>query len=536
MTNPMVKAGPFSAALAVAMVGLLAIPGGAFGAPRGSVVLYSDPEDYVGLGTPEFLSAPRDRIQVNGDSGYLRVEVRSKAGESYNLEFEAPDDRTLTRGVYTRAHGSHPDPGRPSIEISGEGRGCNQHAGEFEVRDVALDARGEISRLWVVFAHHCEARVPAMFGEVRIGQKIDVAPLVPAPAVVRWPALDPGRSSTDVPVNLTARSRLTIRSATLVGEGRRAFAIVGDRCSGAKLGAGRACSVTVRHAPDAAGTRLASLRITDSAGRRRDVALQGFQHGGRTRLVVHSEPGGEVWPAAEWAYGWSDSIFRVGGGGAGARVLVNRTPHDGWRVELTPRRGEALTVGNYPDARGPVASAEHPAMDVSGQNRNCRDHARGSFTIKEITLHPDGGLRTLGADFEQRCEGQSGALRGTVAYRVDDSTRRPPWLVPSALPKRAPQGGLCEQRGREVDTNLLRGTARSERVRGWVLADAIFGGAGGDEIWGREGDDCIDAGPGNDRIDGGPGADVLRCGPGTDVARAGRGDTTHDCERVIRAN
>jgi hypothetical protein len=531
----MVDAGRISTALAMVIAGLLALSSAALAAPKASVVLYSDPEDYIGLGRPEFLSAPRDRIQVDGDSGYLRVGVLSKAGESYRLDFEAPDERTLTRGIYTRAHGSHPDPGRPSIEIGGEGRGCNQHAGEFEVKDVALDARGEISRLWVVFAHHCELRTPAVFGEVRIGQRIDRAPLVPAPAVVRWPDLDPGRRSTDVPVNVTARRRLTIRSATLAGDGRRAFAIVRDGCSGTRLGAGRSCTVTMRHAPDAAGTRVAALRLTDSAGRRRDVALEGFQHGGRTRLAVQSEPGGEVWPAGDWSYGWSDSIFHLAGDGASAGVVVNRTPDDGWRVNLQPREGEALAVGNYPDAQGgnPLSAAQ-PYMEVSGQLRDCREDPLGAFTIREITFHPDGGLRTLGADFEQRCEGQSGALRGTVEYRVDDPVARPPWLVPSRLPKPAPQAGACEERARDVDTNLLRGTARSERLRGWVLRDAIFGGSGDDRIWGREGADCLDGGPGDDRLDGGPGTDMLRCGPGADVARAGAGDSTRDCERVIR--
>ena len=531
----MVKAGRIPGVLVVLMAGFLAIPGGAFAAPKGSVVLYSDPEDYIGLGTPEFLSAPRDRIQVDGESGYLSVEIRSKAGEFYDLEFEAPDERTLTRGVYTRAHDPHPDPGRPAIEIRGEHRGCNQIAGEFEVRDVALDSRGEISRLWVVFAQHCELRVPAVFGEVRIGQKGDDAALVPAPAVVRWPDLDPGRTSTDAPVTVTARRRMTIRSTALAGDGRRAFAIVRDGCSGTMLGAGRSCSVAVRHTPDAAGTRVAALRLTDSAGRRRDVALQGFQHGGRTRLVVQSELGGEVWPGGDWAYGWNDSIFRLSGNSLSAGAAANRTPEDSWRIILQPRQGEALAVGHYPDAHGPPSSAEHPGMEIDGQYRSCRHDPLGAFTISEITFHPDGGLRTLGADFEQRCEGQAGTLRGTFEYRVDDPVPRPPWLIPSRLPKSAPQSGVCEERGREVDTNLLRGTARSERLRGWVLADAIFGGSGDDQIWGREGTDCLDGGPGDDRLDGGPGTDVLRCGPGRDVARAGTGDTTRDCERVIRA-
>ena len=529
MTRPI--AGLLPAALVAVLMGFLSLPGQANGAPKGSVVLYSDPEDYIGLGTPELLSAPRDRIEVDGDSGYLRVGIRSEAGQFYDFEFEAPDNRTLTRGTYPRAHSIHPDPGRPGIEIRGEHRGCNRIEGEFEVKDVALDARGEVSRLWVVFAHHCEGRLPAAFGEIRIGQKVDEAPLVPVPSVVRWPDLDPGRSSTDVPVTVTARRRLTVRSAKLAGSGRRAFAIVRDGCSGKKLRAGRSCSVTVRHAPGAAGTQAAALRLTDSAGRRRDVALQGFQHGGRTRLVVQSDPGGEVWPAGDWTYGWSDSLFNVGGNRGSGRAIVNRTPEDGWRIELAP-----LAPGDYTDARGPGPAAGHPYMDVSGQGKSCRDQALGAFTIREATFHPDGELRTLGADFEQRCEGQPGALRGTVEYRVGDTVARPPWLVPSTLPKPAPQSGVCEEHGRKVDTPLVLGTARSERLRGWTLSDAVFGGSGDDAIWGREGDDCLDGGPGDDTLDGGPGRDVLRCGPGADVARAGTGDTTRDCERVIRAS
>ncbi|GAB4234682.1 MAG: hypothetical protein Kow00121_62400 [Elainellaceae cyanobacterium] len=85
----------------------------------------------------------------------------------------------------------------------------------------------------------------------------------------------------------------------------------------------------------------------------------------------------------------------------------------------------------------------------------------------------------------------------------------------------------------------LRGTSRSEIVRGTLLSndfvsgnagdDQLFGGmgkamAGDDHLLGDDGDDTIFAGVGKDKLDGGKGNDTLDGGNGKDLLIGGEGD------------
>jgi Ca2+-binding RTX toxin-like protein len=119
--------------------------------------------------------------------------------------------------------------------------------------------------------------------------------------------------------------------------------------------------------------------------------------------------------------------------------------------------------------------------------------------------------------------------------------------------------------------NVLRGTARRDRLVGTPIADRLVGGRGRDRLFGRAGADCLaggggndvlrggsgrdllSGGAGNDRMNGNRGRDVLRggsgrdrlvargsardvvdCGPGPDVAIVDRRDAVRRCERVRR--
>jgi hypothetical protein len=85
----------------------------------------------------------------------------------------------------------------------------------------------------------------------------------------------------------------------------------------------------------------------------------------------------------------------------------------------------------------------------------------------------------------------------------------------------------------------LRGTSKSEIVRGTLLTndfvagddgdDRIFGGAGkamagDDQLLGEDGDDTIFAGLGEDKLDGGKGNDTLKGGNGKDMLIGSDGD------------
>lgn len=66
--------------------------------------------------------------------------------------------------------------------------------------------------------------------------------------------------------------------------------------------------------------------------------------------------------------------------------------------------------------------------------------------------------------------------------------------------------------------DVIRGTARIDRINGQAGNDRIFGLGGNDVLVGAAGNDILVGGPGNDRLVGGTGSDLLRGGEGRDIA------------------
>jgi hypothetical protein len=87
------------------------------------------------------------------------------------------------------------------------------------------------------------------------------------------------------------------------------------------------------------------------------------------------------------------------------------------------------------------------------------------------------------------------------------------------------------------------GTSGPDVLRGTARADRISARGGNDRVYGLAGNDILSGGPGRDVVSGGAGADRLllrdgeadsaRCGPGLDTATVDLVDTVAaDCERV----
>jgi hypothetical protein len=522
--------------VAVAVAALaLAAPPAARAATDASLAMVSDPGAFVGGGQPRYFTERTADFRIQGDTGEVNVYVDAHDGRRYvHLDLAAPPDENLRRGVYERAQRSpFNDAGRPGLAVGADHHGCNRVSGRFEVKDIGVDSRGRVNRLWVVFEHHCEGGPRAVFGELRIGRPPGSAPATAAPAVARWPSIDPGRDMTPTPVTIEARRALAVRGLGVVGRDRGDFSVASQDCTGRTLRAGGSCRAIVDFRPAGIGTRRAALRITDTKGRRREVALEGFVHGGRTRLQVQSEPGDPVGDGRPWAYTSDDAVIQAGGTKAYASASVHGDNDDYWFLEFGPSEATVLAPGRYPDAGDDVLHDTRHYLNVDRDGTRCDEQA-GEFTVSEITFHPDGGLKTFGASFEQRCEGSQPPLRGLFEFRAGDTVERAPWMV-SRNPGPVKVAGPCAKHYRGDNVNGLRGTKAADVIGGHtVFSDAILAGAGNDRLYGREQDDCLDGGPGDDRLDGGPGRDVLDCGSGRDSARVTKGDRVRDCERVIR--
>jgi hypothetical protein len=87
-----------------------------------------------------------------------------------------------------------------------------------------------------------------------------------------------------------------------------------------------------------------------------------------------------------------------------------------WRLNFYAPQGAPLIPGTYENAeRWPFQSPVRPGLDVSGSGRGC-NRLSGRFAILEIAYGSSGDIVRFAADFEQHCEGNTAALRGTVRY------------------------------------------------------------------------------------------------------------------------
>ncbi len=426
-------------AFLVAVIAALAMPAGVgtagpsrSGAPSksGFIVMYRDDEPTVGGGGLARLYTSRTgQIKLSGNRRGVFVSASgSESGDGNGFELAAARGRKLRSGVYPHAQRTpFRDRGHPGIDIYGGGWGCNKVSGAFQVKDIAFARNGAVKRLWVVYEHHCEERRPALFGEIRVGEPASRDPAVVMPGTVRWPANDVGRTSTAVPVTLLAlRTPAMFNRARIVGRNAGAFSIRDDGCSGRALAKGASCQIFVRHDPRSAGTHQATLRVVDSRGRGRSVALQGFAFGGRSAVDLTSDPGDYIGGGRPWSFNFGNAEIS----GGGTRKLVGfgaSNTEESFSAGFAPAPGGVIAPATYRNARRLSFNEGHPGLDIGARGKGC-NYLDGQFTVNSAAWWPDGTLRSASVTFEQHCEGGPSALRGTFAFRAGDKTPLPWWL------------------------------------------------------------------------------------------------------------
>jgi hypothetical protein len=154
--------------------------------------------------------------------------------------------------------------------------------------------------------------------------------------------------------------------------------------------------------------------------------------------AVHlaSDPGESLAAGATYDYSTANALVTVRPFGTqlSMRVVGDRV----WDGYLSISGGTQLRTGTFTDlSNTPLPGGS--GFRWSSQERTCVSSV-ASVTID--TVHYDGdALRAIDLHFEQRCDGQSAALRGTVRWRASDDPMAsgPVQPVPAAL-WRAPAG------------------------------------------------------------------------------------------------
>jgi hypothetical protein len=163
----------FAAAAVVCLLGA----GRAEAARLTSLQMEGDPGDWVGDG---------QTYDYETDDGTFTVQRNELAGISitflapgvtdfWHLDFAAALNVPLTTGVYadaTRYLQIRSDV--PTFEVVGNGHGCNELDGEFEVLEVAYDESGGVTAFRARFVQHCEHGLVALRGEIRYQADVQV--------------------------------------------------------------------------------------------------------------------------------------------------------------------------------------------------------------------------------------------------------------------------------------------------------------------------------------------------------------------------
>jgi len=148
-----------------------------------SLRLDSGPGEYLGGGEFNFYTADDGSLEPAPWSPATSEEVQLTFARptfffglpfsiSWQLWFAAPPGETLAVGQYDDAVAPYRrGPGQPGLQVSGNGSGCFGVTGRFEVKQIAFDPDGVLSRFWATFEQNCGG---VLRGEVRFNADVPV--------------------------------------------------------------------------------------------------------------------------------------------------------------------------------------------------------------------------------------------------------------------------------------------------------------------------------------------------------------------------
>lgn len=139
-----------------------------------SLSLTSQPGDYVGQGQSRQYAAPGDIFQFYSTSysappttSGFRVHVSASDGESWTVEIDPPRGQSLHLGSYQAVRIPAPGASEATLDVSGDGRGCNNSYSSFDITVLQADSSGVVTAVDVSFTQHCEQpAAPALTGRV----------------------------------------------------------------------------------------------------------------------------------------------------------------------------------------------------------------------------------------------------------------------------------------------------------------------------------------------------------------------------------
>ncbi|WP_086821255.1 hypothetical protein [Allokutzneria sp. NRRL B-24872] len=126
----------------------------------------SDEGDYIGGGQTKSYRGANTVFTV-GESfnGAITLGVSGQR-DGWNVEFAPPKGQRLAVGTYTNAKRYPFNDGSPGLNVSGNGRGCNELSGSFTITELVTDAGGKVKAFAATYEQFCERGTAALRGTV----------------------------------------------------------------------------------------------------------------------------------------------------------------------------------------------------------------------------------------------------------------------------------------------------------------------------------------------------------------------------------
>jgi hypothetical protein len=146
----------------------------------GQNILYysSQTGDPIGQGQEVRFTGADGTFSVNSYPNTLGANFNTPGWTHWwSLGIGTADYSVLQAGAYESAKRA-PSAGHPQLDFYGDGRGCNDLTGRFDVLEIVRDASGAVTQLAVNWEQHCNGIVPALFGQYRYNSDVPVVPIL----------------------------------------------------------------------------------------------------------------------------------------------------------------------------------------------------------------------------------------------------------------------------------------------------------------------------------------------------------------------
>jgi hypothetical protein len=149
---------------------------------------------------------------------------------------------------------------------------------------------------------------------------------------------------------------------------------------------------------------------------------------GPSRVLLTSDAGDYIGAGRTYEYTKTTAI--IGVTAVGGHLTISVAGDEGWHADFVmPQASARVQKGTYGNlARFPFHDPAAGGFDWSGEGRGCNTSA--STVVVEDVAYEDAAVVSLDLRFEQRCDGSSSALRGTIHWKEAEETVAPGPVVP----------------------------------------------------------------------------------------------------------